>query len=113
MIFRSCFIWQSAALGSTQPTDCTQTSLDTTSLINASGLDIAALVGRRRRKKRSLVNENPVIQGDGEIIPFQISKVSEEILDEENTVSSNTDADVTKVKNNYTLKIAIKCYIVY
>ena len=84
---------------SKKPTKCTQTSLDTTSILNASGLDLAALLGRRR-KKRSLVDENPVIQGDGEIIPFQISKVNKEILDEENTASSDTDADVTKVKNN-------------
>ena len=65
--------------------------------MNASGLNLAALLAGRR-KKRSLVDENPIELGNGEMIPFQISKVNKEILDEENTASSDTDADVTKVK---------------
>ena len=59
---RTCFLILQADLPS-----CTQTSLDTTGVLNVTGLDLSAYL----RKKRSFIDESPILALD-----------SEELLDE-------------------------------
>ena len=59
---RTCFLILQADLPS-----CTQTSLDTTGVLNVTGLDLSSYL----RKKRSFIDESPILALD-----------SEELLDE-------------------------------
>ena len=54
---------------------CTQTSLDTTGVLNVTGLDLSSYF----RKKRSFIDESPILALDSEELPDEFEFEDEEL----------------------------------
>ena len=80
--------------------ECTLTSLDTgDQLLNVTGEDLSSFADLLSRRKRSLIEEGPIILNNGDLFPLLdlISKVEEQIDVEKSNSISSPDED-TKIK---------------
>ena len=68
--YRTCFLILQADLPA-----CTQTSLDTTGVLNVTGLDLSSFF----RKKRSFIDESPILPLDSEELPDEFEFEEEEL----------------------------------
>ena len=67
---RTCFL-----LNQLDITACTQTSLDTTGVLNVTGLDLSSFF----RKKRSFIDDSPILALDSEELPDEFEFEEEEL----------------------------------